>query len=64
MLYESIFKEHVLLCAAVDPHRAQHLETPMTSTAIASLGNFVPSLLQASMHDLAAMGPRCDTPWS
>ena len=37
-----------ICCVAVDPHRDLHDDTPFTSAAIASLGHFLPSMLQAS----------------
>jgi hypothetical protein len=42
-----------MLCAAVDPHRSPYFGTPIVYAAIASLGNFLPWLPQASMLDLA-----------
>ena len=39
-----------LLCAAVDVHRDQDIDTPYTTAAVAILGRFLPSLRQASMH--------------
>lgn len=42
-----------VLCASVDPHRILHIDTLFTSAAVALVGRFLPSLPQASIHDVA-----------